>query len=164
MAVRDHSDRASPWPPDPPGADSRRKRTAEEISATELSDAEKLLGKLAQRFTARVRDRGWRRTVSEERGKSNITSTVTTVPHKAAWLVGHLARRGASIVMTTLPWDEARRQHAILWGPHKSSDGERKFVCDEMIDFCEQGYWMVLPYDAVAHLPLLRISPLGVVP
>ena len=34
-----------------------------------------------------------------------------------------------------------------------------------MLDFCAQGYWMVLPFDAgVTSLPHLRLSPLGVVP
>lgn len=33
-----------------------------------------------------------------------------------------------------------------------------------MLEFCEQGYWIVLPYDQALHLQNLRISPLGVVP
>jgi hypothetical protein len=33
-----------------------------------------------------------------------------------------------------------------------------------MLDFCKQGYWVVLPYEAVSTLPHQRISPLGVVP
>ena len=41
---------------------------------------------------------------------------------------------------------------------------ERDFVYAEMTEFCNQGYWLVLPYSAVQHLPNLRILPLGVVP
>lgn len=33
-----------------------------------------------------------------------------------------------------------------------------------MLEFCQQGYWVVLPYEAVADLQRLRVSPLGVVP
>jgi hypothetical protein len=33
-----------------------------------------------------------------------------------------------------------------------------------MADFVEKGYWVVLPYSKVAHLPQLRVSPLGSVP
>ena len=33
-----------------------------------------------------------------------------------------------------------------------------------MLDFCRQGYWIVLPYDMVRHWPALRVSPLGAVP
>lgn len=49
-------------------------------------------------------------------------------------------------------------------GPHKSSEGERRFVCEEMLDFCMQGYWIVVPYATARTLPHLRLSPLGVVP
>lgn len=37
-------------------------------------------------------------------------------------------------------------------------------MAQEMIEFFQQGYWVVLPYDVVAEWPNLRVSPLGVVP
>ena len=49
-------------------------------------------------------------------------------------------------------------------GPHQSSDGEREFMAQEILDFARQGYWLVVPYSVVADWPNLRISPLGVVP
>jgi hypothetical protein len=66
--------------------------------------------------------------------------------------------------MTTSPWSSERRTQALARGPHKSSQREREFVSEEMLDFCRQGYWLVLPYAEVAGWPHLRISPLGVVP
>ena len=33
-----------------------------------------------------------------------------------------------------------------------------------MADFCKKGFWMVLPFKLVEHLPNLRLSPLGVMP
>ena len=33
-----------------------------------------------------------------------------------------------------------------------------------MADFVKKGFWTVLPYRSVQHLPNLRLSPLGVVP
>ena len=63
-----------------------------------------------------------------------------------------------------MPWSVEDNDDAIRRGPHKSSHGERAFVAEEMLDFCQQGYWLVLPYSVVRHLPNLRISPLGVVP
>ncbi|KAI2489281.1 hypothetical protein MHU86_25315 [Fragilaria crotonensis] len=84
--------------------------------------------------------------------------------HRAARLLGHLGARGASVTMTSAPWSAQRNVQAMQRGAHKSSHGEREFVCTEMLDFCRQGYWIVLPYDAVAAWPGLRISPLGVVP
>jgi hypothetical protein len=39
-----------------------------------------------------------------------------------------------------------------------------EFVCAEMLEFCEQGFWTVLPLHVALLLPNLRLSPLGVVP
>ena len=33
-----------------------------------------------------------------------------------------------------------------------------------MADMIRKGYWVVLPYHLVRHLPNLRISPMGAVP
>lgn len=66
--------------------------------------------------------------------------------------------------MHTPPWSAERKAQAFRRGPHKSSHGERAFVSAEMVDFCRQGYWLVLPQEVVAEWPNLRISPLGVVP
>ncbi|KAI2499709.1 hypothetical protein MHU86_14790 [Fragilaria crotonensis] len=52
----------------------------------------------------------------------------------------------------------------MLRGPHKSSHEHRDFVFTEILDFCTQGYWAVLPYDEVKDWRNLRLSPLGVVP
>ncbi|KAI2503277.1 adenylate kinase [Fragilaria crotonensis] len=86
------------------------------------------------------------------------------IPHKAARLLGHLGKRGVGVTMHTPPWSVERKNRALTRGPHKSSHGEREFVSAEMIDFCRQGYWVVLPQDVVSEWPHLRISPLGVVP
>ena len=53
---------------------------------------------------------------------------------------------------------------ALERGPHKSSHGEREFVASEMLDFCGQGYRLVLPYHEVWDLSGLHLSPLRDVP
>ena len=123
-----------------------------------------MLGKFAEECALQLRKKGWRRLVTDARGRSNIAPTAKALPHKAARLLGHLGARGASVTMTTLPWSSERRAQALARGPHKSSQGEREFVSEQMLDFCRQGYWLVLPYAEVAGWPHLRISPLGVVP
>ena len=122
------------------------------------------MGKLALEYAQRVRKLGWRRFVLKFRGKSNLQASVRRLPHRAARLLYHLATRGASVPTATAPWTRERRDEAVLRGPHQSSEGERAFVAQEMLDFCQQGYWVVLPYDMVADWPNLRVSPLGVVP
>ena len=140
---------------------SSRQRIAE-VSASESSES--TLGKLARSYARRVQTDGLRYMLLELRGESNIPATVRELPHKAARLLSHLASRGASVPTASAPWTRQQRDAALARGPHRSSDGEREFVAQEMLDFCEQGYWVVLPYDVVADWPDLRISPLGVVP
>lgn len=57
-----------------------------------------------------------------------------------------------------------QRAVAIARGPHKSAHDHREVVSQEIHDFCQQGYWVVLPYNEVRDWPDLRVSPLGVVP
>jgi len=136
-----------------------RKRTAER-----MSEAEALLGKLAVETGHMVQSSGWRQVVSELRGSSNISAGVHNLPHKASRLLDHLRRRGVAVPMTSPPWSVDEKGQAIARGPHQSSHGERDFVAREMLDFCRQGYWLVIPYSVVKDWPNLRISPLGVVP
>ncbi len=168
MAALDHSPRPPSWPPDPPvrAQDTTRLRgiLPKKRKAAEFTDAERTLGKLATWFAHELKAKGWRRLVTEARGHSYISPSAKRVAHKAARLLGHLGLRGASVTMHTPPWTAERRMEALRRGPHKSSQGEREFVSEEMADFCRQGYWLVLPQDVVADWPNLRISPLGVVP
>ncbi|KAI2493227.1 hypothetical protein MHU86_21301 [Fragilaria crotonensis] len=66
--------------------------------------------------------------------------------------------------MRTAPWTHEQIMTAAKRGCHKSARDHTEFVCEELVDFCRQGYWTVLPLDAVQHWPELRLSPLGVVP
>ena len=70
----------------------------------------------------------------------------------------------ACVITSTPPWGPTRCDDSMLRGPHKSAQDKRAFVCEEIHDFCTQGYWAVMPYSAVRHWKKLRISPLGVVP
>ncbi|KAI2494662.1 adenylate kinase [Fragilaria crotonensis] len=79
----------------------------------------------------------------------------------ASRLLEHLRVRGAAVPTATPPWSQQRRDEAMQRGAHQSSQAEREFVCREMLDFCRQGYWVVVPYEAVRHLPNLRISAWG---
>ena len=69
------------------------------------------------------------------------------------------------MVMASQPWSLATRDAAVQRGPHKSAHDHREFVVfEEILDFCAQGYWAVLPCSHVRDWPGLRVSPLGVVP
>ena len=130
-----------------------------------VSEAELSLGKLALEFAKRLELEGWDAVVTAVWGRSNITEAVGRMPHRAARLLQHLRKRGAGVTFATPPWSRQRCDEAMERGAHQSSQGEREFVAEELLDFCNQGYWVVLPYHvAIERLPGLRLSPLGVVP
>jgi hypothetical protein len=45
-----------------------------------------------------------------------------------------------------------------------ASKHHAQFLIEDMFDYVQMGYWAVLPYQAVRHIPELRLSPSGVVP
>jgi hypothetical protein len=107
---------------------------------------------------------GWRALVTAHQGQSHLSTNVRRLPHKAARLLEHLRIRGASVPTATPPWGAWQCAEAMRRGSHKSSEDAREFVATEMLEFCEQGYWVVLPYSLARQLANLRLSPLGVVP
>lgn len=86
------------------------------------------------------------------------------VHHKASRLLGHLRARGAGVPLRTLPWPRERIAQAAARGSHQSAKDDAEFVCEELAEFCAQGFWTVLPLSVAITLPHLRLSPLGVVP
>ena len=158
--------RALPTPPVPQTApwvavESNKRR---KLQAPLVSTAESTLGKWAEKAAARVGQVGWHRMVEERRGTSNLTDTVATIPHKAGRLLNFLRKQGAGVPTSTGPWTQAQVDHAASRGAHKSAADYTEFVCEELLDFCAQGYWTVLPLAFVREWLGLRLSPLGVVP
>lgn len=130
-----------------------------------LSQSELTLRKYALDTAIKLANIGnWELFVDAERGPADIAGTVRSLPHKAARLLEHLRRRGAGVPLHTPPWSAERIQMAAQRGSHRSAKNDVEFVCAEMLDFCAQGYWIVLPLEAALLLPGLRLSPLGVVP
>jgi hypothetical protein len=68
------------------------------------------------------------------------------------------------VVLATEPWTGPLKDERFQRGPHKSAEEHIEFLQEEYLDFCQKGFWMLLPYDQVRDLPGLRLSPLGVVP
>jgi hypothetical protein len=102
--------------------------------------------------------------VIAERGQPNVAPYVSALPHKAARLLEHFCRRGASVPVHTEPCTEDRLQQAAARGSHKSAKDDVEFVCEEMLEFCAQGLWTVLPLSVALCLPHLGLSPLCMVP
>ena len=107
---------STPWllqaPPWQPAAEqpARPKRPADQISTL----AELELGKLARGFCAQVMQHGWERVVQQTRGRSNFSPDVRRLPHKAARLLEHLRRWGASVPTSTPPWTPPQQHKSAI--------------------------------------------------
>ena len=106
----------------------------------------------------------WAQYVLSTHGEVWLTPTVGDLPHLASSLLDHICHQGAPATMTSPLWPQGLLQACLCWGPHKSTLDHADFVQAEMTDFCEKGFWMVLPYELVQHLPNLCLSPVGVMP
>jgi hypothetical protein len=107
----------------------------------------------------------WGSFVRAVRGRPCLSEKLEDLPHPAATeLLVPLRNVGAPVEFTTIAWDQGRIDEAVKRGSHASALDYQGFVEHEMVDFCYKGFWVVLPYQVVKHLPGIRISPLGVVP
>lgn len=159
--------RAPPWlgdHDDDAGRATKRTRQARDHHL-EPSSAETTLRKYSEYAAHKLAHVGsWELFVAGERGPADIAETVGTLPHKASRLMEHLCRRGAGVPLHTGPWERAQILQAAQRGSHRSAADDIEFVCVEMLEFCAQGFWTVLPLSVGLTLPHLRLSPLGVVP
>ena len=129
------------------------------------SEAEQTLGKWAIGASTRYQRASWREFIQAERGEPHLTKSVGSIQHRARRLLHHLRDRGArSVPMTTAPWTRQRILAAAKQGSHKSANDYVDFVCQEMVEFAQQGFWTILPLAIAITIPHLRLSPLGVVP
>ena len=86
------------------------------------------------------------------------------MPHRAAPLLDEFRRAGVPVLSTDTEWPTNLRHMAKQRGCHKSAFEFKDFLYDDMADMVRRGYWVVLPFSSVQHLPNLRISPIGCVP
>ena len=57
------------------------------------------------------------------------------------------------------PWTLQELDAAIKKGCHPTAQKHSAFITHEMTKFAKSGYWTILPYSEVRHLPGLRGSP-----
>ena len=144
---------------------SRGQKKAGVDQTAGVARAEDTLRKYAMQAASKLEHLGtWDSFVAMECGRPDIAAGVGSLPHKAARLMEHLRRRGAGVPLHTGPWDYERLRRAASRGSHRSAKDEVEFVCSEMLEFCKQGFWTVLPLRIAVQLANLRLSPLGVVP
>ncbi len=73
--------------------------------------------------------------------------------------------QGVPAFLSDPPWTLAKCDEAVQRGPHKSAAiTYSQFLHEDMFDYVQMGYWIVLPYSVVRTLPTLRLAPAGIVP
>jgi hypothetical protein len=90
---------------------------------------------------------------------------IGSLPHPTAEYLHELASTGVPASFADDPWTVTQLDSVLHKGPHKSAATDfAKFIVEDMFDYVQMGYWVVLPYASVRHLPNLRLAPAGVVP
>jgi hypothetical protein len=108
---------------------------------------------------------GWHRYFHQQQHPSSMHPCIGTIPHPTAEYLNKLASTGVPAYFTDDPWTESQLETVIQRGPHKSAAADfAQFIVEDMFDYVQMGYWVVLPYTSVQHLPNLRLAPAGVVP
>jgi hypothetical protein len=85
--------------------------------------------------------------------RSCLYPDIAHIPHPAAPMLDALHRVGAPIQCWSSDWNSRRLEDAIHRGSHQSAALSYGFLEEEMVDFAEKGYWIVLPLDSVKDLP-----------
>jgi len=133
--------------------------TASAISQWSLSAIE--LGKYAEQAAQKINTWGWDRFFLHTQQPKCLSFNLTAWPHSAQSQLAQLHRNGAPAVNQSPPWSRRRKDAAVKRGSHISARMQfREFLETEMVDMVRRGYWVVVPYHVIRHLPGLKISPL----
>ena len=141
----------------------KQQATREKEAAAAAAD-DRTLGEYVVCYSGRYRALGWNKFITGCRLPSDFATNVQQLPHRAAQLLDHLRRRGASVPFQTAPGTQAKLEATLARGSHKSAIEHLAFLQDEILAMMQKGQWILLPYALVKDLPNLRLSPLGVVP
>ena len=106
----------------------------------------------------------WSQFVTQARHRACLDKHVGSLLHSAAAYIHQLRSQRAPVRCTTPTWTQQRRDHSMQRGPHPSTAPYLHFLENDMANMIRNGYWIVLPYHQVQHLPNLLISPMGAVP
>jgi hypothetical protein len=105
----------------------------------------------------------WEDFVKDHRGKSYLAPDIDHIHHSARGLLQDFRDKGVPVPMDDPPWAPEAIDQCAERGPHPSANLHREFLRDEMADFIDAGFWVVLPLDQVRGLGKdFRLSPVAV--
>ena len=127
-------------------------------------DRSEQLGKLVAKHVSVLQSTDWFDFILRVRKRNCLHPHVGMLPHPASPLLDDLCTYGAPATFSTPPWTVEQNDAAVARGCHKSATDYQGFLEQEMVDFINKGYYVVLPYKIVRLMENLRICPIGVVP
>ena len=102
--------------------------------------------------------------IASVRGEPEIHSAVGTLPHEADPLLDQMRLKVTPVKIDGPNLTPKQLAAAIAYGLHNSCDRDPSFLCIEMRDFVEKGFWIVLPLEDDVWLNGLRLSLAGLIP
>ena len=106
----------------------------------------------------------WEEFVHQVHGRSYLADSIDHIDHPARELLQEYRDHGVPVIVSDEGWTPERLQECLRRGAHPSAVEHKEFLRDEMADFCERGFWAVLPFDSVKDLEELKLSPSAVKP
>ena len=121
------------------------------------------LGTLVAQLTTSLESAGsWEEFVTSFRGRSYLSNGLDNVNHPASTLLREWRDHGVPVLTTAEPWTTEQLDSCVARGCHKSATEHAEFLREEMSDFIDSRFWVVLPYDKIKHLPNLQLSPAAI--
>jgi hypothetical protein len=121
------------------------------------------LGKLVQNLSSEFASAAsWEDFVTQFRGRSYLSPDLQDLDHPAAELLRQWRDEGVPVNSTSPPWTDDQKDLCIRRGCHQSATQHSAFLRDEMAEFIESKFWVVLPYTQVRHLQQLMLTPAAV--
>jgi hypothetical protein len=104
----------------------------------------------------------WEEFVEEFRGRSYLATELDHVEHPAAELLRQWRDEGVPAMTSSPPWTNEQKDQCIHRGCHQSAKDHADFLREEMAEFIENKFWVVLPYEIVRDLEDIMFAPAAV--
>ena len=118
-----------------------------------------LVRKLCESFS---HHQSWESFVNAFRGPSYLSPELDNLDHPAAQLLRQWRDQGVPAECDSPPWTEAQKDECIQRGCHYSASEHADFIREEMAEFIENKFWMVLPYELVKYFEEIMFSPAAI--
>jgi len=145
-----------PEPITKPSVASSKKAEVDRLYAHTLSRLGTFVAEASARFAAAS---CWESFVIDEHGPPHLQPDIGRLPHPASPLLASIHDHGVPVYFDDPDWDLATLDAAMEKGCNYSAEVHKRFIAEEMLEFGGDGFWTILPYSLVRHLPGLRLSP-----